>query len=236
MATLKAAGDTRIPPEDQIAILLAEYSAREDEKNSLVHGIGNLLAIGVALLIGLFALIFDSGQPGLWLIIPPAFLVLLAVELDRQSSILYQSMYIGLLEERLNEIAGLPLLQWERLGSLYHTKMFKSRIRNAVTGTKVWNFSLVMQAGYALAALAIFLIPLRQSAEWLYSDFESPLQPYAAAIFYIVAHIVWLLVILAIRFLNEPRLRRTLEVNLRASLYLKPDENFRNDSEHADSE
>jgi hypothetical protein len=145
--------------QHQIPIVLAEYSAREQEKNSAAQGILNGLALAVALLLGLVGVAQREGFSSVWLIVPIGVLVFLMMETDRQFSVLYHSMYIGLLEERLNHMADTQLLQWERFGSSFHTLLGKPRLHDRKTGATLFNWGLVVQIVYVLL-VCLYLVGL----------------------------------------------------------------------------
>ena len=199
---------------NQIAVLAAEYAAREQEKNSAAQGILNGLAIAVGLLVGLLTAAQGRGNSVLWVAFPPAILLFLMMETDRQFSVLYHSTYISLLEERINELAGRSLLQWERHGSSYHTIIGKPRLHNRQTNAKRFNWGFPIQAAYVVFAAVAFFYSLFQAACWLLTRYEGPVAP----LLYALPQLL-ILMLLVIRAGTQKGTIQFIKEDLRARLF-----------------
>jgi len=203
---------------DQVAIVLAEYSAREQEKNFAAQGILKGPAIAVALLAGVFAATQGQAYSGVWLIVPLTLVVFLMIEGDRQFSVLYHSMYIELIEERLDQMAGTPLLQWARFGSSYHTVIGKPRFHNRQTNARLLNLGYIVQWAYVILAIGGFLFSLAKVWEWAVSNYRGPITPEAAFLIFALPQFAMLLV-LFFRVRGRDNAIQFLKEDLRARLF-----------------
>jgi len=211
-----------------LTAVLAEYSAREDEKNAVAQGIGNLVAIAVGVIGGLFAIIFSAGQPKLLAVVPSVILVFLIMESDREFSILYQSLYIELLEERLNRMIGLPAMQWARRGSSYHQVLRKPVLRTQPNGRGHLNWALLPKVLFAFVVLSLFFSSLYLAIRLLKANGGVAWQ--ATAVWaYAVAHIVLLLIVAVNRFCQHPKVLKLLRHNLCDELFSELESEERSD-------
>ena len=209
-----------LTPKEQIEVILAEYSYREEEKNVGATGISNIITVAIAVLAGLLALILEAEASHLLVILPATILVFISMESDREFSVLYQAMYIGLLEERVNQLAGKPLLLWERFGSSYHTIIGKFRVEHPARHQRVTNLNSLVMLLYVLIVILLFIMGLVEGGRWLAANL-----PYTRTCsiviltLYEVGHVLFLGFILFNRFVQQRRLLRLVEDKLRDEFF-----------------
>jgi hypothetical protein len=171
---------------ERIQILLAEYTAREQEKNIVAQGLLGRLQVAFAVLVGLIGAAQVEGFAALWLAVPVSIVVFAMIESDRQFSVLYQSMYIGILEERVNQIAEAPLLQWARLGSSFHNVLGKWQLKNDKADAHRFNWGNVVFWAYIVIAAIAFALGLWQAQAWIQSNNAWSVSPWIAFSFYLL--------------------------------------------------
>jgi hypothetical protein len=202
--------------KEQIEVILAEYSSREDEKNVVAQGLVNTLTFAIVVLTGLMAFIFEARMTQLWLLVPAVVLIFLGLETQRQFSVLYSNMYIGLLEEKVNRLAGERLLLWEHSTSIYHHYLRRFRIEQSAKGRRMINLGALIILLYVLAALGVLVWGLLEAGWWLVAKL-----PYSSTcntvfiILYELGHVLILAIILLNRFVQQRKVLRTLEAKLR---------------------
>lgn len=209
-----------LTPMEEIEVILAEYSAREEEKNHTIASLMNTLAVAIAILAGLLALIYQAGRVQLWAVIPALILIFLSMEADRQFSVLYSNIYIGLLEKRVNKIAGKNLLLWEHLGNSYRNYIGKFVVRHPSKNQRLVNIGTFMLIVYVAVAVFIFGYGLFEASKWLASDLPySQTYNTIIAIAYVSFHLIFLCLILFNRFVQHKKLLKLLEDKLCDELF-----------------
>lgn len=209
-----------LSPKEEIEVILAEYSAREEEKNQTIASLMNALTAAIAIFAGLFAFIYQAGRVQLWVVIPALILIFLSMETDRQFSILYSNIYIGLLEERVNKIAGKNLLMWEHLGTSYRNYIGKFVVRHPLKNQCLVNIGIFMLIAYVAVPMFIFGYGLFRASEWLAS-----VLPYSQSyniiivIAYVSFHLIFLCLTLFNRFVQHKKLLKLLESKLRDEIF-----------------
>jgi len=206
----------------QIEIILAEYAARDEEKRAGATGILSNVGFVMAILASIVALIYQAQAGHLLLILPGIILLFISMECDRQFSVLYQSMYIRLLEEKVNKLAGRPLLNWERLGSRYHTEMGRFKVRHRSKKRDVVSLNPFVVGTYALVVLSLLVYSLLGAGKWMAANLGGcQAQMTMGLVLYEGVHVIILLVVLFNRIVLQPRVLAAVEETLRADLFLQ---------------
>ena len=209
-----------LTPQGQIEVILVEYSIREDEKNGTATGVRHIITIAAAVLAGVLALVYQGGPGQLLVLLPAILLFFMSMESDREFSVAYHVMYLSLLEERVNKLAGKPLLLWERYGSSYATIIRKLRIEYPAKNRHVTNLNYVVKVGYLVGAMSLFGLALVEGSRWLAANLKSSqICNSVIRVAYGAGHILLLGFLVFNRVVQQPRLLSLVEDKLRDEVF-----------------
>lgn len=166
----------RLTAKEQIEIILHEYMALRQEALAGITGWRNFLALYVLVAGSLVGLIYQTGSVALFFLMPTLFLIFFSMESNRLFNILYLSMYLGLLEERVNKLAGESLLLWDHFGSMYHRLGWKIRIEHPAKTQSVTILHSIIVSIFYTAVAVLFFFTLFQGASWLRATMQTDLQ------------------------------------------------------------
>ena len=192
---------TLLSPKDQIDVMLHEYDSIRSEVIASVSRQPTLLTIWVTLLLTFTGFASQATNAFLVVVLPPAILVLIAVEAARQYSLSIMCLYIKIIEKQVNEIAGKPLLLWEHNGSSIH--FARLRVKSP-TGKTAFNSNTLVTMIYPLTVLAMFSVGLYKGTLYIIAN----VMPYAkniAAFSYVFIHLALLIFILFSRLVQEKK-------------------------------
>lgn len=207
-------------PKEQIDVILHEYIVLRDEMLAWHLGVQNWLAVFIAILAALIAFIYQASFFQLFLAIPTMILIFLAIESNRQCSILYLSMYLGLLEQRVNKLADESLLLWEHSTTSYRTLGVKFRVGKAKGSQQAWYSHAVVVLLILAVVPSLFLFSLVQGALWLGQNLqtEPPVYGVLAIASYLFLHLSFLGLLLFDRFVQQGKVLSIVEDTLREQM------------------
>ena len=206
--------------KEQIDVILHEYIVLRDEMLAWHTGVQNWAAVFLALLAGLIAFIYQTGFFELFVAIPAMILIFAAIESNRQCSILYLSMYLGLLEQRVNKLADESLLLWEHSTSAYRTLGVKFRVRTARGSQQAWYFQALVVLLLGAVVPLLFLFSLVQGTIWLGQNLQTEPRVYGvlAIVSYLFLHLSFLGFLLFDRLVQQGKVLSILEDTLREQM------------------
>jgi len=145
------------------------------------------------------------------------------MELNRQFGILYASMYLSLLEERVNRLAGESLLLWDQFASVSRTLGWRLWIEHPAENRFVPILHCIVWLIVPFAIVPLFLLTSRQAVRWLWVTPQVGTQEgrVIVVIFYIFAH-CFLFFLLALNVIQRGEILSLVKDKLRARIF--PDE------------
>lgn len=219
----RAIDQPTLTAKEQIDIILHEYTALRHEALAGITGFSNILALSLAIVGGVIAFIYRTASFQLIVFIPTLILILMSMELNRQFGILYVSMYLGLLEERVNKLAGESLLLWDQFASVYRTLGGRLWIEHPTENRFVPILHCIVWLMVPAAIVSLFLLTSWQAVRWLWVTPQVGTQErrVIVVILYVAAH-CFLLFLLAFNVKQREEILSLVKHKLRARIF--PDE------------
>ena len=198
-------------------MILHEHGVLTEEILAGLTSLQNWLALSIAVFGALVGAIYQTRSFQLFLLVPPVILIFVIIESNREFQILYLAMYVGLLEQRVNKLAGESLLLWEH--SCSGPRMLSGRfsVSSSDGSRRAWFFQQYFLYALAAALLVLFLFSLAQAGWWLVANLplESQMCRLLLAIAFGLVHIALLSLLLFDRFVEQPKVLSVIEDTLR---------------------
>jgi len=202
--------------KEQIDIILHEYKIVRDEHLANLTGMRAFLPLFVAILGGLFGFILQTGATYLFALIPAIMLLFVASESGRLLTLYYGTMYLGLLEKRVNELAGEPLLFWAHSASFERTIFGKFRLKHPTENRYVTSLNSLVLLPSVVIMTSLFFYGLVKGGKWLFANLQMASQGYnlIVLVIYEVGHISFLCLMLFDILVQQKRVLSLLEKRL----------------------
>jgi len=204
--------------KDEIDILLNEYNAVRDEQVQNLTSGKIIASLFISVLFGIVGFVLQTGQDFLLMFAPFIVIYYFAWESGRQYSLFYGNVYLGILEEKINKLAGRKLLSWAREASFERSFIGKFRFKHKERSVISLNPLTFFPA--MVFYLSLFVYGLTKGCIWLITNihFWTPVGGYFCAFIYSVAHISFLVLFLYDMLIQRKKVMNLIEQILRAKI------------------
>ena len=210
-----------LTPKEQIEVILHEYVVLRDEVLAFHTQLQSIFALSFTIVGGAVGFIYQTRSFQLFVLMPAAILIFVNVEARREFTIFYLTMYLSLLEQKVNKLAGEPLLLWQCFAGSHRTLAGRFRIKHPTENRYVTNLDSIIMLVSAVAGMLLFFYSLLEGGKWLFATLQIGSQVYKVIvlILYEFGHLFFMGLILFNRFVQQEKLLSLVEHKLRERIF-----------------